>query len=220
MPEPMPSKAEFSRSLGVSAAAITKAIKAGHVILDGDGRVNTHDPRTQKYMTRPPRERRAAQKAAARKDPEPEIPNTPAGPPLPQDTACPPRSEMGGNRLSGQEDTDDLDDRKTLQQIEKLRLDNESTRLELIPREGVKHFVGQIAGAHSSILLPLGGRLAKQLASELGVTDSAAIIRVEETIQAECYQVIGMIKRKIKDYLKSIKAEDRAPELFDSRPRA
>jgi hypothetical protein len=215
MPDDFPTKAEFARSMAVTSQAISKAIREKRVILSVDGKINTRDPITRKYMHRDTNPRKVAirakpapAKAAASPKihpaPEPDIPPRPAGPITPHADK--------GDRADTAPDWDDLDAQKTREQIEKLRLENQSTRLELIPRDGVKHFVGQIASAHSSILLPLGGRLAKQIASELGVSDPAAIIRVEETIQAECYQVVGMIKRKIADYLANIKTDDKEPQ--------
>jgi hypothetical protein len=207
-----PTKAEFARSLGISAPAISKAIKAGNIILTASGRVNTQDPRTQKYMTRNPGERRAAKRE--RKKAEAATVTTP-----PHDTKMPAAGTIGGDNLRGktgddEEDLDSLDAAFLREKIEEKQIANAAKRGELIPRTIVAQFIQRIYSADTTELDQIADRLGGKLAGAArnATTESEAAAAVRSLLTDEATRIKRHIHRIQTDFVKKYH-EPPEPEL-------
>ena len=166
---------------------------------------DTEDIKTKEWLTKKKRAR------TIKADAPPVIISVPERKEQPRTTAhIPLAPRTTRNEILG--DTDDidpydLDDELKREKILTSRQARAEKRKELIPRESVKGFVGQIASVHSSLLIPLGGRLSNDIALAFGITDPSAVIKVEEIITKDSYQIISMIKRKTDDYVKTMEDE-------------
>ena len=208
----LPSKAEFARQLGVSGAAITKAIAAGHIILDGEGRINTNDPATIKYATRPKRERKQALKAKAKAA----ATQAPESPPRAIVTVRPitPRDPEAEDYDEG-----DLDAAFLRVKIEEKTITNAARRGELVPRKIVAQFIQRIYLADTTELDQIADRLGGKLAGTArhATTEGEAAAAVRSILTDEAARIKRHIHRVQKDFVKQFPEPEDQPELAEAQ---
>jgi len=207
-------QSDLAKQYGVSRAAVSLAVSRGNLILTADGLINLHDTRTVRYLEKMADRKNKAidkQEKHPKKKPANSIkPTAKTITPINPEYEMPPviasPKPIRPPKATGNLDEEqfDLDDELKREKILTSRQNRAKARQELIDREVVKAYVGQIAAVHSSILIPLGSRLANELAIEFGSTDPSAEVKVEKIIQDECYRVITTIKKRNQEFLKNI----------------
>lgn len=203
---------EFAEAAGVSETAIAKNKKLPRVRLP-DGSLffdpankqisdyinrKSGKPNLKKIRAEPEEKKRKT--LPIRVEPESEVPKA----------ASPKYKTVKTKPVPDEEEVDEynLDDELKKEKILTSRQARKEKRRDLIKREVVKAYVGQIAAVHSLILIPLGGRISGDIAREFGIATPEKIIRIEEIITEESYKVINMIKRKNSDFINSIKQRE------------
>jgi hypothetical protein len=203
---------EFAEAAGVSETAIAKNKKLPRVRLP-DGSL-FFDPQNKQIADYINRKSNKPNRKEVRPEPE-EKKQTPSSIPkepetIPSKIAQPKNKIVKRQPIPDDEEVDEynLDDELKKEKILTSRQARKEKRRDLIKREVVKAYVGQIAAVHSLILIPLGGRISGDIAREFGIATPEKIIRIEEIITEESYKVISMIKRKNSDFINSIKQRE------------
>jgi hypothetical protein len=104
-------------------------------------------------------------------------------------------------------ETAELKKRTEKARAQKIEIQNAERRKELVETAAVKLVFGRVYAAFTSIVLPLGAKLADQVAAEYKLSDSAARIRVQEIMDDELYAALSGIKREINGFLRNCAAE-------------
>jgi hypothetical protein len=99
-------------------------------------------------------------------------------------------------------ETAELKKRTERARAQKIEIQNAERRKELVETASVKLVFGRVYSAFTSIVLPLGAKLADQVAAEYKLSDSAARLRVQEIMDDELYAALTGIKREINDFLR------------------
>ena len=193
---------ELAEAARVSLPYASKCAKDGKFPFerqaDGSMKIDAAHPAVVKFMIKRRDEKPARPpKATAEKKPKPSMPPAADAPPVPPHRP-PPASQPAAV---------DLDDKKTEQQIEKLRLENEATRRELVPREDVRSVFLKFYGIHASILGPLSSKIGRDLAVALGHTDPESALKSEEIVDREIFEALGSIERQMQEYLLTLELE-------------
>jgi len=204
---------ELATAAGVGLPAASMALKRKgipHERLPGGAIfLNPADPKVVAYMTKSSARRRSSQKEKAAR-PETGIPVSEPKPAPPRPAApkasepTPPPSPRSDPKPTEQASAFDLDDQKTEQQIEKLRLDNEQTRKELVKRDDIKAVFAKFYGVHASELTQLPTKIGKDLALRFGRSDPEATMITTEVIDREIFQSLETINRIMKEFLETL----------------
>jgi hypothetical protein len=101
----------------------------------------------------------------------------------------------------------ELKERNLLARAVKLELQNAERRKELVETAAMRVVFGRIYSAYTSIVLPLGAKLADQVSAEYKLEDPVAKLRVQEILDDELYSALTSIKRNIDDFLTQCEAE-------------
>jgi ATP-dependent exoDNAse (exonuclease V) beta subunit len=104
-------------------------------------------------------------------------------------------------------ETSELKKRTERARAQKIEIQNAERRKELVETAAVRLVFGHIYAAFTSIVLPLGAKLADQVAAEYKLEDAAARVRVQEIMDDELYAALAGIKREINDFLRRCAAE-------------
>lgn len=194
---------ELSEAAGVSIPAVSKSKKLPR-IYDADGHrvFNENDPEVKSFIASNNENRKKARKEKSRSATAPRQPK-PAPPPDDTDSSV----TRPGRRKPAPEDAFTLDDKKTVEQIEKLRLENAETRGDLVAREDVKRIWVRIIAIHTSILQPLGAKQARDVARCLGITDPALILKAQESLDKETYSALTDIKKRLMAFVDETELE-------------
>jgi hypothetical protein len=104
-------------------------------------------------------------------------------------------------------ETAELKKRTERARAAKIEIQNAERRKELVETASVHLVFGRIYSAFTSIVLPLGSKLADQVAAEYKLSDSAARLRVQEIMDDELYAALTGIKREVNGFLTSCSLE-------------
>jgi len=102
---------------------------------------------------------------------------------------------------------------------EKLELENQKKRGELVDRALVSQVFGEIYSVHRSILLNIGPGLSDSLAA---ISDTAAAektLKMQELIDNEIYSALAAIKAAINKFLRQVKADEINDSLPEPKPK-
>lgn len=205
--------ADFSRFVGVARSSITRAVQTGRLTLTASGEIDETSPEAAEFI-QAVRDRAATHvdsgrpsgansrdlglKTASRATLG-QIPTSRGNVP-PRNSAQP--STLGRAGPSARAPSrSEAELRKSVAAAERIELQNRRTRGALLEAEDVRQVFGKLYSVHTSILRPLGARLADQLAAELGTTDPAKILRAQQIIDGEVYAALAHIKREIDEWL-------------------
>jgi hypothetical protein len=89
-----------------------------------------------------------------------------------------------------------------------LRMKNQKERGELIARETVKGYFGELQQIETTELLTLGEKLSPEIAALFGIDDPAAVLDVGKFIQKELSTTIEHIETKMRKFLKSFQVDE------------
>jgi hypothetical protein len=218
----MISAGELARRAGVKKQAITYQVKKGLLprVVSPEGKqgFNETDPRILDYIAHASSQRATAHGTVVApaenlgvNEAQPPAPSSP--PPKKTRKSAAAAAPVAPPADSDDEDDDelgagldylekgDLDRAKVREQIIKARIDNNVARGKYLPREDVKRVFGRVYSVHTSILRPLSSKLGPDLAALFGNTDPALTLRAIQAIDAEVYRALGMIQRRLIDYL-------------------
>jgi hypothetical protein len=104
-------------------------------------------------------------------------------------------------------ETAELKKRTERARAQKIEIQNAECRKELVETASVKLVFGRVYSAFTSIVLPLGAKLADQVAAEYKLSDNTARLRVQEIMDDELYAALSGIKREINDFLRHCAVE-------------
>ena len=111
------------------------------------------------------------------------------------------------------EDDDDpdelseLDNLPALERIEKIknhRFLRAVKSSELVPREMVKAVFARFFTVHTSILIPMSGKIGPEIATSLGITTGSGVLSIQEIIDREMYLALGQIKKTMDESIERI----------------
>jgi hypothetical protein len=101
---------------------------------------------------------------------------------------------------------------------EKLEIENQRKRGELIPRPLVAQVFSKIYSIHRSQFLNIGPSMSDLIASEMGIKATGKTLRVQELLNKESYNCLSSIKIEIEKFLKSIEANPLPDDLKKKPP--
>ena len=215
-PDNRPSQTEFAKKLKVSRQAVNKAIKAGTIILHGTGRaayIDMECPKTQAYIKNASSNRHRGKGAGSTRAPgKPRTKSTSTAPQnKAQDPA--PTSPEAEASVEAFNDKQNITNRKLMEQIEKLELENRETRKELFARKLAQAFMDQLYAIHNGQLKTHGLRASSDVAAIFGIEDDALIRKACDKIDKDMLDVLKQIKREMNTFLKKIGAK----KIIDSQ---
>lgn len=94
---------------------------------------------------------------------------------------------------------------KTLQYVEKLRIENQKNRNKLVDKRLVSNVFDKLYSIDVNGFRTLAPRVASKIAAIAGLEDAAKILSVEETINSEVFQILKHVKLTINNFLVEIK---------------
>lgn len=97
---------------------------------------------------------------------------------------------------------------KVIEYTRGLQIKNETARSQLISRDIVKRFFGELYTIETTELLTLGEKLAPEIAALFGLDDNGAILEVGKYIQKELSKTLEHIEDKLDTFLKSFQADE------------
>lgn len=227
----------YSKLVGVSAAAITKAVDTGRIIKTKKG-IDPEHPHNRHYEANIVRnasnEKRLRRiRNQARKKGE-EIPFRLDGKkkqkkqkeelktePLVEEKPKQKPKKVIKRKHKRELNLDDIKERvsygavtqanvnalKAMEQIEQIRLKTQKERQELVSRDLVKRVFAKIYTIDVNELRTIGDKLAPDIAALCDVDDAETILKVNQRIEKEVYKSLHHIKRLVSDYLKSVGTE-------------
>jgi hypothetical protein len=215
-------QSEFARLVGVSKAAISKAIKGGRVIKDPSHGIDIDHPANVDYRNSQ-HDSRTRRKDSARKPKKPKKakPKPKKLPPAsdkampveeveyyrePEHEALLETYDLNGNAFIDRATADRL---KVIEQARTLEIKRLKERGKLVDREHVSRIFNMLYKIDTGELRPLGDKLAPEVAAICGISGDSEIERkISSYIEDEIYKTLEHIKRRINDGLADIEAEE------------
>lgn len=188
-------KSAFAKQAGVSAAAVTQAVKSGIIVTfeDESGKtlIEPDHPVNRSYLAsaRANRGKSARQSESARAKHEQRTPKHKQAPA--RNTLLDP--EAPADKLP---DKIEMEIRRLIQQEEKDRIANEERKGNLIPREIMIRKLDMLVSVLNNHFLPFARRMTPEIAGELGVTDPAQQLKIEEMLNMEMQRALSEFKRE------------------------
>ena len=183
-------RSQLAREIGVSPAAIAKAIKQKKLRLVGEGRtakIDKHDVLTVKYIKDNSSNRQVAKQKKAEKEG-----------PVEKNEDSEPESEYGSDEEG---ENAHLRDHKLKLQTKKLEIEMAEKLGHLLSRKEVEKTFTKLSSSIVSYIFPLGDRLAPVLASVFETTDQEKIAETKKTIDKEVGRALEAVKSEIIELL-------------------
>jgi hypothetical protein len=217
-------QSEFAKLVGVSRAAISKAVKRGLVVKDPSQGIDVDHPANIEYRNSQ-HDSRTRRKDSERKPKKPKrseikpekVENLPPASvkAIPDEISeqMSPGQQMemyeninlnGPDHLITKLDADRL---KTIETAREKQIKRLEARGKLIDRDFVASIFNTIYKIDTGELRPLGDKLAPELAAICDVDDNETIQRMNEHVEKTIYKSLEHIRRRINNALEEIKAE-------------
>ena len=211
---------DLGRKKGVSRQGIKNAANDGKIIIHGTGRAARIDlecPLTIAYLRAPTTPGKATVPAPPTAKPKTikkkTAPIAPApDPPVSEEKNIPPDLPANADKVEAFLNKEAVKEKKTQEELEKLKLANQKTRGELIERDTVQDFINGMHEIDNGQWKTLGLKISSKVAAELKIDDDEIVRKVCGVIDAEVLSVLKQIKRDQNRFLKKIGAEKIAKE--------
>jgi hypothetical protein len=193
------SRADYAELLGLSRAAITRAVNEQRIHLTSKG-IDPDHPTNQYY----------AEKILSRKSDSSAINRAATPPPKYEEQTTLPLFDVTGDmsefvtdqeRHMGFMSKSDIERMKLYKQVTLMDIKERKERGELVSRESAQKLLAKLFMVDSKEWRTMGDRLADELAALGGIEDSETIIKFHERIEAEVFKTLQHIKRLINDYI-------------------
>jgi hypothetical protein len=173
-------KTGFAKLCGVTRTAVFYAVTQGRLIVNEDNKIDIEHPLNAEYK----RIKDAGESA------------TPVGPRGNKTKTAPAGTFSGDNVTKA-----DIDKQKTLAQIEKLNIENETKRKELIDRKLVARVFTEIHTVDVQQIVPLKDKLVADIAAIFGVSDDKLMHQARAAAEKEIYRALKHRKRILDDFV-------------------
>lgn len=215
------SKTDFAMAVGRSRPIIYEAIRVGRLDTNASGDVLLYGQTTTAFLEergtnpdniRPLVEKRMSRKGSKKAKGKIGVQKQPEPLPEPPKPVLDPVASL--DAPSGMEDlfSDDsvsgLNRLLAREKILTLRQKREYEAGTLIARTTVQKFVNGLYAIHSNELRAIAIRCSPAVMAECALTDPAMALKIESVVDAEISSTMLHIQRKLKDFLKQIKAEE------------
>lgn len=94
---------------------------------------------------------------------------------------------------------------KTLESVQKLRIENLKNRYKLIDRQLVKTVFAKLYSIDVNGFRTLAPRISARIAAIAGLEESSKILNIEETINSEVFEILKQVKLTVNRFLLGIK---------------
>jgi hypothetical protein len=225
------SNIKFAELVGVTRAAVGKAIKEGRIIKTKMG-VNPEHPTNIYYAECVPKNKAILTKGSGKKKAKK---NAIKMPKMDEGYTNGEKEELKKsiNRIKSEDleieiDFSDLegslaglppkaiaDFKKIVEQVKMLRLKRDEKRKELIPRSSVRSILSRMYQIETNEFVPLGTRVAPDIAALCGLDDPEKILLIDERIENEVYKILEHMKIEINKYLEKQEAKVLKEEKAD-----
>jgi len=220
MPErKLVNQSELARKKGVTRQAVKKAISEGRLPVEGSGRaarIDLNHPLTLAWLRTPSTPGKALGPPLSRPQGKPAEKKKAEPSPKPKDKEPP--EENGRRGLpSNEEDLQEflqftsLKNEKLQEELNKVRLDNQKKRGELIERTLVQKFIHGIHEIDNGQWKTLGLKISSDVAAVLGIDEDEKVRSICDLIDKEVMGVLNLIKREQNSFLIKLGAEKIAP---------
>lgn len=198
-------KSAFADMAGISRSRVAHNIKAGHIVVRPDGKIDLSHPTNVNFLE--VRQMRQNQGGAQQSR------NLPPMPPrvrkTPDDSASSWPEEIAKIDCMDTEalrrlPRDQIAELKDIQGIRHREQKIREQRGELIDRELVRRVLAKYYSVHVNEFQTLGDSIAPDVAATLGVNDESLILGVEKMINDAMFRRLQSIKKIIDDFLKEI----------------
>jgi len=182
---------DFAAACGVSPAAITKAVKKGHLVRDGKNRLNTRLPRNKAYLdlkTKTPH-----QIALSKFSGPPKLHTNMTPEEVAYDVAY--EKEQGLMEKGDKATKIDVEIARIRAQTVKINMDIAEKAGRFILKDLVSKVFGELASTTANLVHPMGQRLSSDICDVLGITDPNKILKVQAMIDTENERYISEVKR-------------------------
>ncbi len=95
--------------------------------------------------------------------------------------------------------------RKTIEQVEELKIKNWRARHQLLERNLVEKVFYQLYQIDVNRLRTLPARLSSPISAAAKIDDPAIVVRIEEIVNDEIFKVLGEVKRVFDNFLSSVR---------------
>ncbi len=202
-PDTRLSQTEFANKLGIKRQAVNNAVRKGLLVKHGAGRaayIDMECPMTQAYIKNASVNRHRGKGTKPRS-------KLPKGSPIKKAPEAVPPSPEALASAEAFTDKQQIERRKTMEQVEELELKNRVRRKELITRELVQAFINKLYTIHNGQLKTHGLRASSDVAAIFGIEDDALIRKACDKIDKDMLSVLKQIKREMNKFMKKIGAE-------------
>jgi len=200
-------KSHFARKIGVSASAITNAIKEKKLSVTRDGLIDTRHPKNAAYAENARHRKAYDEKGQAevreqkKREAKERIQAAASGGKAEDSHRNLADRDMLEEMMGALEASDaieaDLKREKVRQQTYKLKIDNEHKLRRLIDRGFVDAVIGRIGTVLASHMLTMGDRISADLVAACGVSGSEFKIKVKQIIDKDVSRSVNALKQEI-----------------------
>lgn len=203
------SKSSFAKMAGVSAPAISQAIRAGIIVTAkdeaGNERIEADHPVNKAYINnaRGHRDKSERQRESANANHQGRVPEHKKAPSRREKLV-----DMLVTKLDEKFESEnqgvilpskiEMEIRRLIQQEEKDRIANEVAKKNLIPREVFSRRIDSMISVLNNHFLPYPRRMTPQICGALGISDPEQQLKVEEMLNKEMQRALEEFKREAK----------------------
>ncbi len=216
--------AELGRMVGVTKQAIFLARKKGSLVQRPDNRFDVTNPVNLDYI-RAARERLRIKKQQKKLDLKADIDprksdqlvtDSESAPVLPDKKSAISAKQQGRVLVFSNEiDRAEAERRKTIEQVEALRIKNYRDRSRLLDRKLVERVFDLLYQIDVNRFRMLPARIASPISAAAQIDDTTVMVKIEEIINTEVFKVLAEIKQIFEKFLMGLKAEETKNNLVN-----